>query len=60
MITEKVLTITLNPSIDIGTEADEVITDKKTCRTEPVVNPSGGGINMARVLTRLGINAEAL
>lgn len=57
---EKVLTITLNPSVDISTETDEVIIDEKTRCTQPAHDPGGGGINVARVLSRLGIDAEAL
>lgn len=60
MSTEKVLTITLNPSVDISTETNEVLIDEKTRCTQPMHDPGGGGINVARVLTRLGINAEAL
>lgn len=56
----KVLTITMNPSVDIGTEAKEVVTDQKTRCKHPVYDPGGGGINVARVLTRLGINTGAL
>ena len=57
---KRVLTITMNPSIDIGTEADEVITDQKTRCATPTFDPGGGGINVARVLTRLGVHSDAL
>ncbi len=57
---KRVLTITMNPSIDIGTEADEVITDQKTRCAAPTIDPGGGGINVARVLTRLGVHSDAL
>ena len=60
MSSQKVLTITLNPSIDIGTEADDVIPDQKTRCQPPVYDPGGGGINVSRVLTRLGITNDAL
>lgn len=56
----KVLTITLNPSVDIGTEADQVITDQKTRCSAPVYDPGGGGINVSRVLNRLGVHSDAL
>lgn len=46
--------------MDISTETDEVIIDEKTRCAQPAHDPGGGGINVARVLTRLGINAEAL
>ena len=60
MSTPKVLTITMNPSVDIGTEASEIIPDQKTRCKEPVYDPGGGGINVARVLKRLGISVDAL
>lgn len=60
MNNHKVLTVTLNPSIDIGTEADEVITDQKTRCASPFFDPGGGGINVSRVLNRLGIYSDAL
>lgn len=57
---KRVLTVTMNPSVDIGTEADEVITDRKTRCAAPEIDPGGGGINVARVLTRLGVHCNAL
>ena len=60
LTSKKVLTITMNPSLDIGTEAEEVITDQKTRCKQPVYDPGGGGINVARVLHRLGVQSEAL
>lgn len=59
-MTKRVLTITMNPSVDIGTEAEKVITDQKTRCAAPTIDPGGGGINVARVLTRLGIHSDAL
>jgi 6-phosphofructokinase 2 len=50
----------MNPSVDIGTEAEEVITDQKTRCAAPTIDPGGGGINVARVLTRLGVHTDAL
>ena len=59
MSNSNVLTITMNPSVDIGTEAKEVITDQKTRCEHPVYDAGGGGINVARVLTRLGVKSDA-
>ncbi|MDZ4708951.1 MAG: 1-phosphofructokinase family hexose kinase [Saprospiraceae bacterium] len=55
-----VLTITLNPSIDISVMVPQLIpTDKLRCeRYEKEVG--GGGINVAKGLRRLGIPTEAL
>ena len=56
----KVLTLTLNPSVDISTETDQVIIDEKTRCDQPKHDPGGGGINVARVISRLGCCSEAL
>ncbi|MEY2781501.1 MAG: hypothetical protein RL307_1205 [Pseudomonadota bacterium] len=51
-----VLCLTLNPALDVLTTLDEVRpVDKLRCG--PVLNhPGGGGVNVARVLHRLGVN----
>ncbi len=55
-----VLTLTLNPSLDIATTVEQVrSTDKLRCAT-PKTDPGGGGINVARVMTRLGGRATAV
>lgn len=49
-----VLTVTLNPSLDKSAETDRVIPDTKL-RCGPMARePGGGGINVSRVLHRLG------
>ena len=55
-----VRTLTLNPSIDVSSEADEVAPERKirTCRER--IDPGGGGINVARVLHRMGVEVEAI
>ena len=55
-----VRTLTLNPSIDVSSEADRVLPERKvrTCRER--IDPGGGGINVARVLHRFGTPVEAL
>jgi 6-phosphofructokinase 2 len=55
-----ILTITLNPSIDISVAVPQLIpNDKLRCeRYEKEVG--GGGINVAKGLHRLGIDAQAL
>ncbi|MGI9494243.1 MAG: 1-phosphofructokinase family hexose kinase [Geminicoccaceae bacterium] len=55
-----ILTLTLNPSLDVATTVDRVKnTDKLRC-TPPKKDPGGGGVNVARVITRLGGMATAL
>lgn len=56
---KRVLTITMNPAIDVNTEADEVHTNQKVRCEKPDYDPGGGGINVARVLQRLGVEVDA-
>lgn len=56
---KRVLTITMNPAVDVNTEADEVVTNQKVRCDKPDYDPGGGGINVARVLQRLGVSVDA-
>jgi 6-phosphofructokinase 2 len=49
-----IVTITLNPSIDSASEAEEVRPIRKIRTTNERYDPGGGGINVARVLAELG------
>ncbi len=55
-----ILTLTLNPSIDSACEADAVRHTQKTRTFGERIDPGGGGINVARVLDRLGARVHAL
>ena len=54
------LTITMNPSIDISTTVDRVIPSRKMRCGPSRRDPGGGGINVARVASRLGCDVTAL
>lgn len=55
-----ILTITLNPALDVLTTIDRV-SDTHKMRCGPAIkHPGGGGVNVARVLHRLGANCVAL
>ncbi|WP_024805022.1 PfkB family carbohydrate kinase [Nocardia sp. BMG51109] len=55
-----VVTLTMNPAIDIATRTDKVrATDKMRCAT-PRFDPGGGGINVARTVVALGEHASAI
>jgi 6-phosphofructokinase 2 len=56
----EVVTITLNPSIDIHTSVPGLKQDRKMHCASPKMEPGGGGINVARVITQLGGNAVAI
>lgn len=55
-----VITLTPNPAIDASTIVDRVIADRKLRCGSPRFDPGGGGINVARVIHRLGGEATAL
>ncbi|MCF3932194.1 1-phosphofructokinase family hexose kinase [Acuticoccus sp. M5D2P5] len=55
-----VATITMNPAIDISTRTQKVVpTAKLRCET-PTVQAGGGGINVARVVGRAGVDVVAI
>ncbi len=55
-----ILTITLNPALDVLTTIDKV-SDTHKMRCGPTLkHPGGGGVNVARVLHRLGANCTAM
>ena len=55
-----VITLTLNPCVDVATRAPQVVpTHKLRCET-PVRTPGGGGVQVARCLHRLGHEVLAL
>ncbi len=53
-----ILTLSLNPTIDVSSEAETVRPTHKTRTENEVFEPGGGGINVARVVCEL--DAEAL
>ena len=55
-----VLTITLNPTIDVFGEAAEVRPTHKVRLRDTSFEPGGGGINVARIISTLGGDVEAL
>jgi len=56
----KILTLTLNPVIDGACETDAVRHTHKVRTEHERYDPGGGGINVARVIDRLGGDVEAL
>lgn len=55
-----ILTITLNPALDISTTVDRVVPEDKLRCDVPVLDPGGGGVNVARAIGELGGRALAL
>jgi len=56
----QIITITLNPAIDKSTSVAELVPDKKLKCSQPVFQPGGGGVNVARAIKRPGAEARAL
>ncbi|WP_289040423.1 1-phosphofructokinase family hexose kinase [uncultured Aliiroseovarius sp.] len=54
-----ILTITLNPALDISTGVDAVRPDEKLRCDAPLLDPGGGGINVARAIRLSGGSATA-
>jgi 6-phosphofructokinase 2 len=55
-----ILTVTLNPSIDVSATTQTVTTEHKLRCTDVRRDAGGGAINVARVLKRLGADCQAL
>jgi 6-phosphofructokinase 2 len=55
-----VTTLTLNPALDTVTSIDHVVADHKMRCGATQSHPGGGGINVARVLQRLGVAVHAV
>ncbi|WCR10273.1 1-phosphofructokinase family hexose kinase [Paracoccus stylophorae] len=55
-----ILTVTLNPALDLSTAADEVRPDLKLRCDKPVVDPGGGGINVSRAIKVMGGQSTAM
>ena len=55
-----VLTVTLNPALDLSTAADAVTPNLKLRCEKPAVDPGGGGINVSRAIQIMGGESRAL
>jgi len=55
-----VLTLTINPCIDVSSQVDRVVPEDKLRCDVPCYDPGGGGINVARVVHTLGGNSLAV
>jgi 6-phosphofructokinase 2 len=49
-----IVTLTFSPCIDKSTSVPAVVSERKLTCTAPALEPGGGGINVARVIHRLG------
>ncbi|OYW49497.1 MAG: hypothetical protein B7Z31_14535 [Rhodobacterales bacterium 12-65-15] len=60
MISHPILTLTLNPALDMATEVAEIIPGHKLRCSEPQLDPGGGGLNVSRAIKALGGESLAL
>ncbi len=56
----RVVTLTLNPAVDKSTSTAQLVAEDKLRCSRPALDPGGGGINVARAMRRLGVDATAL
>lgn len=56
----EIVTITMNPALDVTTFADRVVPTKKLRCAEPFYDAGGGGVNVAKVARVLGASAAAV
>ena len=55
-----IVTLTINPAVDVSTSVKKMVPFTKMRCAQAGRDPGGGGINVARVLTRLGIQTTAI
>jgi 6-phosphofructokinase 2 len=55
-----IVTLTMNPALDVSTAVERVVSTHKLRCGPARVDPGGGGVNVARVVHRLGGEARAL
>lgn len=56
---KRIVTLTMNPAIDVAYEAERMFHTRKIRARQENYDPGGGGINVARVIARLGGTARA-
>jgi 6-phosphofructokinase 2 len=56
----RILCLTMNPSVDLATETERVVPTHKLRCSDTLHDAGGGGINVARVLARMGGHCTAL
>ena len=56
----RLVTLTLNPAVDLATKVGRVVAEDKLRCERPSQDPGGGGINVARAAIRLGAEALAV
>lgn len=55
-----IVTLTMNPAVDTGTQTDQVVPERKIRCNPPAYDPGGGGINVSRAIAHLGGSSKAV
>jgi len=55
-----VVTLTLNPALDMSSDVPALIPDQKLRCSDPLLDPGGGGLNVSRAISALGGESLAL
>jgi 6-phosphofructokinase 2 len=55
-----IITFTMNPALNVNTSVERVVGEHKLRCGPGRLNPGGGGVNVARVIQRLGGEALAV
>jgi 6-phosphofructokinase 2 len=55
----EILTLTLNPALDLSATTDAVVPGPKLRLTLPLAEPGGGGVNVSRAVAQLGGTSRA-
>lgn len=58
-LSHSIITVTFNPALDKSITVPDLLPEQKLRCSVPVCTPGGGGINVARAITRLGGNTVA-
>jgi len=56
----RIVTLTMNPSVDLASDADAVRPVRKVRTRDETFDPGGGGVNVSRVLRELGADTVAV
>lgn len=56
----EILTITVNPALDLSADCPAVVPDRKLRCSTPRVQPGGGGVNVSRAIANLGGQSRTL
>ena len=55
-----IITLTVNPALDIYSKTEKFEPNEKLRCSKPLIDPGGGGINVSRVIKRLGGESTAV